>query len=74
MEDTELDTYVGGAVYYRGPIGFLAEMLDEGGVDIKATKRSIRFPDYPSVKIVYVGKIEEGTLKADLRNSEKIFF
>ena len=35
MDDTELDTFVGGAVYYRGPIGFLAELLEEGGVETR---------------------------------------
>ena len=55
MDDTELDTFVGGAVYYRGPIGFLAELLEEGGVETRATSRSIRFAAHPSVKLTYVG-------------------
>tara|TARA_B100001964_G_C14086355_1_gene532707 strand:- start:224 stop:592 length:369 start_codon:yes stop_codon:yes gene_type:complete len=55
MDDTDLDTYVGGTLYYRGPIGFLAEIFDEGGVETTVSPRSLRFEDFPGVKITYVG-------------------
>ena len=53
MDGTELDTYVGGTVYYPGPLECLVEILDEGGIATRATSQSIRFEAYPSVKMAH---------------------